>query len=302
MIFDAAAPTSGPFALIYPTVLIATFYGRLRAGLTALVITFAWAWYMVLPGVRSFAFLDPTDPARVALNAICCLIVIIFAEAFRRAANVTMEEIRQAADRRLTLLAELEHRTKNNFTLVASVLEFQKRRAVDPALRGHLDDAVGRVRTFAEAYSELELERSEDSDVSTAHYLGNLLDRLQRAAVPPNIKIFREIDNAQLSRETAVAIGLYLNEAVSNCLKYAFPADRNGTIGIYFHVRGTDWKLVIEDDGVGKEAHTDASGGLGANLMDAFARQAGALHTSAPIDRGFRASIKSPEFDRQLAN
>lgn len=298
-IFDAVAPTSGPFALIYPTVLLATFYGRLRAGLTALVITFGWAWYMVLPAQHSFTFLDPTDPARVAINAACCLVVIVFAEAFRRAASSTMDEIQKAADRRLTLLAELEHRTKNNFSLVASLLEFQKRRAIDPAIRDQLDDAVGRVRTFADAYSNLELERSGDKEVSTSHYLGGLLDRIEQAAVPPNVKLFREIEEAMLPRETAVAIGLYLNEAVSNCLKYAFPVGRNGTIGVYFHVRDDDWRLCVEDDGVGMTAKAEAGGGLGTSLMEAFARQARASHEAIPMDRGFRTTISNAEREWQ---
>ena len=64
-VIDVIAPSSGPFALIYPTVLLATLYGRLRAGLTALVLTFGWVWYFVLPSPSSFSYVNPTDPARV---------------------------------------------------------------------------------------------------------------------------------------------------------------------------------------------------------------------------------------------
>lgn len=89
-----------------------------------------------------------------------------------------------------------------------------------------------------------------------------------------------------------MAIGLYLNEALSNCLKYAFPNDQKGTVGVYFHVRGDDWSLTIDDDGVGHhQTPVEASGGLGTNLMSAFARQAGATHVSGPIESGYRASI-----------
>lgn len=153
-IVDVVASASGPFALIYPTVLLATLYGRLRAGLTALALTFAWAWYFVLPAPRSFLFVQPGDPARVVLNALCAIVVVIFAEAFRRAAHSTVDEIQQAADRRLMLLAEVEHRTKNNFALVASMLEFQKRRLDDPSLQAHLSDAVIRVRIFCRCLFE----------------------------------------------------------------------------------------------------------------------------------------------------
>jgi len=290
-VFDVVAPTSGPFALIYPTVLLATLYGHLRAGLTAFVLTFFWVWYFVLPAHASMTFLNPTDPARVALNAACCLVVVFFAEAFRRAANSTAQQIQESADRRLTLLAEIEHRTKNNFALVASMLELQRRRLDDPSLQIHLADAVSRVRTFAEAYTNLAIDQSETGDVEVAPYLELLLDRLDRAALPDHVRLFREIDAVTLPRETAVALGLYLNEAISNCLKYAFPDGRKGMIGVFFHVSDAGWSLTIDDDGVGTHNYGSANGGLGSNLMVAFARQATAAHEAGPMEKGFRAAM-----------
>lgn len=289
--FDLWAPTSGPFALIYPTVLLVTLYGHWQSGVVALVLTFLWAWYFVLPDTRSFAFSNPADEARVLLNALCCMIVIVFAEAFRRAARSTVDEIKRAADRRLVLLADLEHRTKNNFALVASMLEIQKRNSNDERLHSHLEDAAGRVRTFADAYSELALEQADDVDVELKPYLEALLDRLEGAALPPNVKLFREIDPAKLPRETAAAIGLYLNEAVSNAVKYAFPDDREGTIGIYFN-SGTDgWRLTVEDDGLGVDSKGQNEVGLGSKLMAAFAHQAGGSHSAGPAITGFRAEL-----------
>ena len=300
-VFDIFAPTSGPFALIYPTVLLATLYGHWRAGIVALLTTFFWAWYYVLPGPASWTFTNPTDPARVMLNFVCCLIVLVFAEAFRKAAHSTMAEIRKAADRRLALLAELEHRTKNNFALVASMLEIQKRRLPDTALHRPLDDAVGRVRTFADAYSNLDIEQAEDREVGLRSYLDILLDRLEKAAFPDAVSLYREIDNIELPRETAVAIGLYVNEALSNALKYAFPDDRAGTIGVYFHVDGDEWRLSVEDNGVGEHAVPIGEGGLGSSLMAAFAKQAGARHAFTVLEGGFRATLSTQKEEVQPA-
>lgn len=291
-IFDLWAPVSGPFALIYPTILLATLYGHWRAGITAFVGTFLWAWYFILPAQKSFFFLDPTDPARVMLNAFCALIVLVFAEAFRRAARSTLDQISESADRRLTLLADLEHRTKNNFALVASMLEIQKRRIPQVELHGPLDDAVGRVRTFADAYSALAMEQYEDTEVAMKPYLEQMLMRLEGAALPPNVCLFREIDAAMMTREDAVAIGLYLNEAVSNACKYAFPNGRSGTIAVFFHVRDGSWRLTVEDDGVGEDAVQLASGGLGSKLLMAFAQQAGAEHFAGPVLNGFRSEMR----------
>lgn len=291
--FDLWAPISGPFALIYPTILLATLYGHWRAGVVAFSLTFAWAWYFVLPAPQSFTLADPTDPARVVINAVSALIVLIFAEAFRRAAHSTMEEIRLSADRRLTQLAELEHRTKNNFALVASLLEIQKRRVSDTSLHPMLDDAAGRVRTFADAYSSLAIDQSDGVNVDMKPYLNQLLDRIERAAVPDFVTLYREIDPVEMPRESAVAIGLYVNEAISNCLKYAFPDERTGKIGVFFQARQEGWRLTIDDDGVGIDGGPSQGGGLGSNLLTAFASQAGARHSAGPTLGGFRTEMNA---------
>ena len=294
-LWDIWFPVSGPFALVYPTVLLATLYGHWRAGLVSFLICFGWAWWFVLPAQGSFYFENPSDPARVALNAAACLVVLTFAEAFRRAAHQTVEQIREAADRRLTLLAEIEHRTKNNFALVASLLEIQKRRLARPELEAPLDDAVGRVRTFADAYSNLAMEHNDGGEVSMQLYLNQLLDRIEKAALPTSVKVFREIDDCHLTREVAVAIGLYVNEAISNCAKYAFPDERPGTIAVVFNVLPQGWRLAIEDDGIGLDAAPGSGGGLGSSLMTAFADQAGGSHTAGPSIRGYRTEMMFDE-------
>lgn len=291
---DLWAPESGPFALVYPAVLLATLYGHWVAGLTTFSLSFAWAWYFVLRPIESFAFQDSTDSARVAINAIAALVVLVFAEAFRRAARSTMAEIRAAADRRLVLLAELEHRTKNNFALVASLLEIQKRRLGNAELDAPLNDAVLRVRTFADAYSNLAMEQEEGAEVEIKPYLEQLIDRVTAAAMPRDIEVRREIDSLALPREVGVAIGLYVNEALSNCAKYAFPEGSAGTVVVRFTadpVHG--WTLLVEDNGAGASTPVASTGGLGSRLLEAFANQARATHLAGATTYGFRTQLKA---------
>lgn len=294
-VLDVWAPASGPFALVYPTVLLATLYGHWRAGVTSFVLSFVWAWYFVLRTPYSFTFEDPTDPFRVVINGFAALILLFFAEAFREAASRSMEEIRAAADRRLTLLNEMEHRTKNNFSLVASLLEIQKRQISHPELIAPLDDAVSRVRTFADAYSHLAMEQEEGTEVAMKPYLELLLDRIERAALSNSVTLHREIEDIHLPREVAVAIGLYLNEALANCAKYAFPEGAPGTIAVTFSVFEDRWVLSIEDDGLGAASLNGNSTGLGTSLMDAFAGQARAQHSRAARARGYRVELASEQ-------
>lgn len=289
---DLIAPTSGPFAMTYPAVLIATLFGHAAGGLTAWCVAFLWAWYFVLPFPRSFEFEMDTDGARVLINALCGLVVIGLAEAFRRAVRLSTTQLAQDAERRLHLLAELEHRTKNNFALVASLLEIQRRRHTDPELVGALEDAGRRVMTFADAYSNLADEQAEGAEVEAKPYLERLAARLGSASFPNNVQLTYRIDPMVLPREVGVAIGLYLNEALANCAKYAFPDDRAGHVNVRFDSLPDGWRLSVEDDGIGdKPHHWPHSTGLGRQLMQAFAHQAGADHSLDIHEGGCSATL-----------
>lgn len=291
--FDIWAPAVGPFALVYPTVLLATLYGHWQAGLIAWALGFSWAWYVVLPYPYAFEFAEAKDIPRVGLNAAAALVVLLFAETFRSAVEAGRVQRDAEIERRAVLLAEMEHRTKNNFALVASLLEIQKRRESSQTVKLAFDDAIGRVRTFAEAYSHLADEQGEGAYVDMQPYLERLIERVGSAAFAPNVSITHAISDASLARETAVAIGLFTNEALTNCAKYAFPDGRAGRVHVALDVRGDDWSLTIRDDGAGTSSDTpdDLGSGIGSSLLGAFARQANASHVVHSSDRGFLVEL-----------
>lgn len=280
-LLDQVAPTSGPFALVYPAVLIATLFGRMLAGIACLIVSFLWAWYVVLPFSWSFDFAQETDGPRVLINFLSCCIVLALAEVFRKAVRLREAELNDSLDRRRWLMAELQHRTKNNFALVASMIELQKRRQDNPAAASALEDAANRVFSFSRAYAQLAVDEADrqEGDIDMASYLDDVVAHLAAASFDDNVRINRRIAPIPLPREQAVAIGLFLNEALTNCAKYAFYDGRAGTLDIVFEGTAKDWRLEVRDNGAGCNAQSDEDGGLGQSLMRTFARQAEADHS-----------------------
>ncbi|MFB0612733.1 sensor histidine kinase [Aurantiacibacter poecillastricola] len=276
VVLDLWIETAGPFALVYPTVLIAVLFGHWQAGLTAFVTSFMWAWYFVLAPINAWGFVVATDPPRVAINAAAVALTLVLAEAFRRAVVSALEERDREIDRAATLQAELEHRTKNNFALAASLLEMQKRREQMPEVAAALEQAIARIHSFASAYSNLALRQGEGAMVAMQDYLVDVVDRVTRGAFLDNVKVEIETGNEPviMPRETAVAIGLFTNEALTNCAKYAFPDGRDGVVKVRFDARQGQWSLAIEDDGVGDAGQVETSTGIGERLFAAFAQQA----------------------------
>lgn len=294
-VIDIIAPNSGPFALVYPTVLIATLFGRLLAGIVCLILSFAWAWFVVLPFSWSFDFAQDTDAARVLINFLSCCIVLALAEVFRAAVRIREAELHDSLDRRRWLMAELQHRTKNNFALVASMIELQKRRQDNPAAASALEDAANRVFSFSRAYAQLAVDEADrqEGDIDMASYLGDVVDHLVDASFDEKIAVTRRIASIALPREKAVAIGLFLNEALANAAKYAFIDGREGTLHIVLDGTPTDWRLEVRDDGAGSTAQSDGDGGLGTSLMRTFAAQAEADHEVDMSERGCMVTLTS---------
>ncbi|MCO6186506.1 sensor histidine kinase [Rhizobium sp. L1K21] len=289
-LLDYFAPTSGPFALVYPAVLIATLFGHWLGGLSAFTISFVWAWWFVLPTVGSFHFEIPTDPPRVLINASAAFVIIIFAEAFRRAVqeNAAARDLEIA--RRAMLMQELEHRTKNNFAMVAALLEMQKRGLEDEEVIAALNQAIGRVHAFATAYSVIIPHETADNEhfpVNMRQYLHDIVSPLASASFSENVAVSLDAEKGDLPHRVAVAIGLFVNEALTNCAKYAFPDGRAGKVCIAFSAGQDKWQLTVSDDGVGHDTHArEKRNSIGTSLMKAFAVQAEAEYEVLTAETG----------------
>ena len=285
---DISVQTTGPFALVYPAVLVAVLYGRWRAGLVAYVISFTWAWYYVLPPSDAFTLESaPATPA-VAINAMAALIVLVLAETFCQVVASAVEERDAEIKRRVVLLQELEHRTKNNFALVLSLLETQKREEADPKIQRALELTTARIHSFARVYGNLAQSEGTSGSVAMRPYLREVVTHFSDGGFHERIKVSFRASDCSLPREVAVALGLFTNEALTNCAKYAFAAGRDGHVRVHLCGDARQWELIVSDDGIGDCPVGEARGctGRGTTLLGAFAQQAHAEYTIDTSDRG----------------
>jgi two-component sensor histidine kinase len=100
-----------------------------------------------------------------------------------------------------------------------------------------------------------------------------------------------------ISTDRAIPIALMVTEAITNSLKHAFPDGRAGTIRVAFEPDGPQTGvLVVEDDGVGFPEGAPAAGGLGLQLIEAFARQIGGdVRFSDPPGAAIRVTVDDRE-------
>src|ERR1700679_3196388 len=153
-VVDALTPGVAPFVLLFPAALVATLIGGWRTGALVFAVSELWAWYYVIPP-RGLAFKGEAEPANLVVIAVAGGVMIATAQAFRFGARREADARRaELADRDL-MLRELEHRMKNNFQTVASLIQLQLRRAADEPAREALRQALGRVVSISEAHRNL---------------------------------------------------------------------------------------------------------------------------------------------------
>jgi two-component system, sensor histidine kinase PdtaS len=214
--------------------------------------------------------------------------IALVAETLRKA----IERITTAERDKDLLLRELRHRTKNDIMNITSVLRIQARQATTPEVRDSLMGAAGRVDVMGEVHSFLE---NSPETVDLGAYLTDLCQRLSAAhrGVRP-IDIVVEAEEAHVKAEHALPVGMIVNELVTNSLKYAFPGDRPGRIGVSVRDNGgADLVMRVEDDGVG--CADDALEGTGSLLMKLMTRQIGGSMTRETVAQGCAVTVRIPK-------
>ena len=107
------------------------------------------------------------------------------------------------------------------------------------------------------------------------------------------VRLKLDIQDIRLPRDQAIAIGLVLNEAVTNCAKHAFGPGGTGEILVSFHADAWAWRLVVADDGRGGVTKP-GRGGLGSTIINLFAEKAGGAILREDLSPGARVTLTGP--------
>ncbi|MEO6315257.1 MAG: sensor histidine kinase [Chitinophagaceae bacterium] len=172
------------------------------------------------------------------------------------------------------LLKEVHHRVKNNLQTVVSLLELQSDFVNNEALSA-IHDSQNRIFAMSLIHQKL-YQSSNIASINMHSYLEELTGHLREIySTGYQIKYNLEVIDADLDVSQAVPIGLIVNEAVTNSIKYAFTKiSKNPEIRISLRTNiNKQMELVITDNGTGfpLDLTGSANDGLGFRLMKGLA-------------------------------
>jgi PAS domain S-box-containing protein len=167
-------------------------------------------------------------------------------------------EILKQLEEKVILLREVHHRVKNNLQIIISLVNLQMRQTEDPEVKQIMSETQNRVRAMSLVHEKL--YRSESlSHIDFADYTRFLATQLFSfyGMDSQRVRLDFTMGRIMLDINTAVPLGLLMNELISNALKHAFPNGRNGVISISGGEEGDLITLVVRDNGIGIPAGLD---------------------------------------------
>ena len=200
------------------------------------------------------------------------------------------EKITSLVAEKELILREVHHRIKNNMSTLQSLFTLQAGTLKNPAAVSAIDDAKARVRSMMIIYDKLYRSASFES-ISLRDYLLSLVDDIvANFANSPSVRVDKKVDDVVLDVNKAQALGIIINELLTNIMKYAFADGRAGRISVSATTEGDAVRLIIEDDGVGLPEGVDFENpeGFGIVLVGALTQQ---LEGSIKTERGTGTKI-----------
>jgi len=208
---------------------------------------------------------------------------------------------------------EINHRIKNNLQIVSSLLDLQAEKFSDRKVIEAFKESESRIVSISLIHKEL-YESGNLDILDFSSYLRKLIADLCRSYSTESsaIRVNLNVEKVFLGVDTAVSLGIIINELFTNAIKYAFPQGKGGEINVELFgeeareavneketsgktpvpkipAKGQDLNeqltLIFADNGKGFPEDVDFrnTGSLGLQLVNALVNQ---IEGSIDLERG----------------
>lgn len=207
--------------------------------------------------------MDLSRPVQIGwlmFNVLSSFILVYFSGYFYTESVLKQREISWEANKRVekelqekqVLLKEINHRVKNNFQVVSSLVEMQSRAIQDEeALKIILE---GQKRLKAMSLIHQKLYQNDDLRIETVDFVTTLITSIHEAYASQPMKYDIDIDQqTTFDADTSIPLGLIINELITNSFKYAFSNKEEARLSIKLRSNPNNFVLTISDNGPGIE-------------------------------------------------
>lgn len=211
--------------------------------------------------------------------------------------------ILQSLQEQKILLAEVNHRVKNNMAVIIGLLNMKRNISNNIETQKDLDDVKARVMSMSLVHDRM----YSDGNASAVDMDGYVEDLVKEISHSFNLfnKVKFDVSVEKLTIEVSIAIplGLILNEIITNAMKHAFKDTANPMI--YIEIKRKEGDLLhvtVRDNGSGLQEMQKSTDRMGMVLIEALTEQLGGVHEFTE-DNGLRFELSfsvSPLTQRRI--
>lgn len=172
------------------------------------------------------------------------------------------------------LLKEIHHRVKNNLEIVSGLLALQSAQLSDANAILAMREGQNRVQAMSMIHQRLYQGKNLAAIEMKEYFLDLSQHVLDSFGTEKRVTIECAMNKLELDIDTAVPLGLIVNELLTNAMKHAFPENRMGNIIIDLQQADeSTLQLYVSDDGIGAKNKSCHNVGFGTQLIKLLVQQ-----------------------------
>lgn len=170
-------------------------------------------------------------------------------------------------DEQKVLLQEVNHRVKNNLSIVSSLMNLQKEKSKDDYHKNLFLECKNRLDSISTVH-ELIYKAKSYSELNFKDYLNQIIDHISSSySSLKHIKISQNLKDVKVDISYAIPLALIVNELITNAYKHAFKTSDVGIINISLKENNNVVVLEIEDNGHGFDKNVIPEYSIGMDIL-----------------------------------
>ncbi len=163
-------------------------------------------------------------------------------------------ELARQLNEKVSLLREVNHRVKNNLTLIRSLAFLKSKDTSNPETKSALEEIESQINAISKSHELLSFESSKNK-IDLKEYLEEVgKGVLYGCGRTEDISLICEKTTTKLNQKTSTYVGLIFTELILNSVKHAFPDGKKGQIQLNILTQPNDTvQITVSDNGPGKK-------------------------------------------------
>ncbi len=187
--------------------------------------------------------------------------------------QLAKQALELALDEKNILLQEVNHRVKNNLSIVASLMNLQSEKSNDHYHKQLFMECRNRLDSIATVH-ELIYKAKSYSHINFKEYLNQIIEHISDSYKSfEHIKIIKGITEVDIDISAAIPLALIVNELITNAYKHAFTNKKEGAIEILLVENNKQVFLTIKDNGQGFDKTVIPKSSIGMEILGGLIEQ-----------------------------